>query len=80
MHIKLRYAHNNSICIQRRINKLKVRLQHGNYAKIDKNKKIIPRYSTYTLTSKKEQHGNEVPLPLAENQIIAREEVDENHK
>lgn len=59
---------------------LKDNTQHGNYAKINKDKKIIPKYQTYTLTSKKEQNSNEVPLPLEENQTLAKQEVDANQK
>ncbi len=58
-------------------------IQHGNYAKIDKGKKIDPVYSTLTITSKKESNekSKEPVTPvLLDNVIIAKEEVDANHK
>ena len=56
------------------------KIQHGNYAKIDPQKDIVPRFVTNNIVPKKEQHGNQVPQPLPENVLEAKVDVDENHK
>lgn len=58
----------------------KKKILHGNAARIDPNKNIVPRFVTNNLVAKKEQTGNKVPQPSVENTITAKVEVDENHK
>lgn len=58
-------------------------IQHGNYAKINPNKKIEPVYKTLTITSKTTNNEkNEVPVTAfsLDNVIEAKKAVDENHK
>lgn len=57
-----------------------MKIQHGNHARIDPKKKIVPRFCTNNIVAKKEQQGNEVPLPPVQNTKLARDEVDMNHK
>lgn len=52
----------------------------GNDTRIDPKKPIIPRFITNNLVAKEEQQGNQVPLPPVENSILAKAEVDANHK
>ncbi|MEG0691935.1 MAG: hypothetical protein RR444_02510 [Oscillospiraceae bacterium] len=59
---------------------MKKNVQHGNKAKIDPNKSVIPQYLTNTITPKKVQTGNVVPETVEENAYFAKEYVDENHK
>lgn len=55
-------------------------IRHGNDARIDPKKNMVPLFVTNTIVAKKEQIGNHVPLPPLENTILAKIEVDENHK
>ncbi len=56
------------------------RILRGNDTRIDPKEPIIPRFITNNLVAKEEQQGNQVPLPPVENSILAKTEVDENHK
>lgn len=58
-------------------------IQHGNFARIEKGHKIEPVYQTITITSKRPSnvHSKEPVSPvLEENVVIAKHEVDANHK
>lgn len=56
------------------------KILHGNKARVEPIKSIIPAYITNTITPKKAQLGNDVPMTIEENAILAKEYVDENHK
>lgn len=58
-------------------------IQHGNFARVEKDHKIEPVYQTITITSKRPSnvHSKEPVSPvLEENVVIAKHEVDANHK
>lgn len=58
-------------------------IQHGNYAKINPDKKVEPVYKTLTITSKKTSNSkSKVPVtPVSlDNVLEAKKAVDENHK
>lgn len=56
------------------------KIQHGNEARIDPHKDIVPRFLTNNIVAKQEQHGSQIPVPPVENTILAKIEVDENKK
>lgn len=54
--------------------------KHGNHARIDPQKEVVPLYLTCSVTDNKtDENGNVVNVQDADA-VIAKREVDQNHK
>ena len=55
--------------------------RHGNRAKVDPSKDVVPQYITYPVTNFKDaQPKNEAPLISDDDVERAKKFVDQNHK
>lgn len=61
-------------------NKDKVIVHHGNDGHIDRQKDIVPKYTTYVITDNKTNENGCVINKSDEDAVLAKKEVDANKK